>query len=379
MRVLFASTAGAGHFNPLKPWIRACAARGDDVLVVVPPSAADAARATGAPVLEGPARDEAASDRVWREAAAQPPDEVVPYLGRHLFCGLNTDEMLPTMRRAVADFGPDLVLREPMEYAAALVAAEAGVPQVRVAISQAGSEHRQWEISGERFEERLPGGGALVAASPLVTRFPASIDPDGFPDTRRYRLGPALPGALPDWWGGSTSPLVYVTFGTEAPRRDGAGELFRTALDAVAGLPVRVLLTVGNDYDPAALGEVPSNVHVEHWADHATVLAEADVVVHHGGSGSTLDCLAAGVPQVVLPLFADQPFNARSMEASGVGISLATSANQRAFRQVGPAEAPSITAAIAKVLSSDRASRCHEVQEEMAGLPLLAEVLQSLA
>jgi hypothetical protein len=37
MRVLSASTSGSGHFNPLVPFIDACAARGDDVLVVAPP------------------------------------------------------------------------------------------------------------------------------------------------------------------------------------------------------------------------------------------------------------------------------------------------------------------------------------------------------
>ncbi|MEV8108814.1 hypothetical protein, partial [Streptomyces sp. NPDC088135] len=38
MRVLFASTRGSGHFQPLVPLIDACTARGDDVLDVAPPA-----------------------------------------------------------------------------------------------------------------------------------------------------------------------------------------------------------------------------------------------------------------------------------------------------------------------------------------------------
>jgi UDP:flavonoid glycosyltransferase YjiC (YdhE family) len=50
------------------------------------------------------------------------------------------------------------------------------------------------------------------------------------------------------------------------------------------------------------------------------VLAHARVVVCHGGSGTTLGALAAGVPLVVTPLFADQPQNGRRVAAVGAGL-----------------------------------------------------------
>ena len=37
------------------------------------------------------------------------------------------------------------------------------------------------------------------------------------------------------------------------------------AIDALAPLPARILVTIGNGGDPAALGALPGNVHVERW------------------------------------------------------------------------------------------------------------------
>jgi UDP:flavonoid glycosyltransferase YjiC (YdhE family) len=52
-------------------------------------------------------------------------------------------------------------------------------------------------------------------------------------------------------------------------------------------------------------------------------LAEASVVACHGGSGTVLGALAAGTPMAVLPLFADQPYNARRIARLGAGLEVA--------------------------------------------------------
>ncbi|MEJ7566784.1 MAG: nucleotide disphospho-sugar-binding domain-containing protein [Gaiellaceae bacterium] len=68
------------------------------------------------------------------------------------------------------------------------------------------------------------------------------------------------------------------------------------------------------------LGEVPANVHVERWVPQAQVLADAAAIVCHGGAGTTLGALAAGVPAVFVPLFADQPHNAVRAAGAGAGV-----------------------------------------------------------
>jgi UDP:flavonoid glycosyltransferase YjiC (YdhE family) len=69
-------------------------------------------------------------------------------------------------------------------------------------------------------------------------------------------------------------------------------------------------------------------------------MPHAAAVVCHGGSGTVLGGLAAGVPMVVLPLFADQPYNARRLEELGAGIAL----------EGGPEAAPGLTGAVKRLL-----------------------------
>lgn len=53
--------------------------------------------------------------------------------------------------------------------------------------------------------------------------------------------------------------------------------------------------------------------------DH--LLPLCSVAIHHGGSGTTASCWLAGAPQVVLPMFFDQPSWARAVVATGTGVS----------------------------------------------------------
>jgi MGT family glycosyltransferase len=83
-----------------------------------------------------------------------------------------------------------------------------------------------------------------------------------------------------------------------------------------------VLLTVGTEVDPADLGPVPANTHVEPWVPQGAVMTHASAMVGHGGSGSTLAAMAAGMPLAVVPLFADQPDNAQRIADLGAGLRL---------------------------------------------------------
>jgi UDP:flavonoid glycosyltransferase YjiC (YdhE family) len=79
-------------------------------------------------------------------------------------------------------------------------------------------------------------------------------------------------------------------------------------------------MTVGPAGDSDALGTVPPNAHVEGWWPQEEVLPHAALVVGHGGFGTTLGALAAGVPQVNVPLFAlDQFENATRAAEIGLG------------------------------------------------------------
>jgi len=160
-----------------------------------------------------------------------------------------------------------------------------------------------------------------------------------------------------------------------------AVETFRLVLDAVADLDARVLLTVGRAVDPAALGPPPRGVHVEQWVNQDDVLAEAELVVGHGGSGTTLGALAAGLPLVVVPQFADQFVNAKRVIAAGAGLAVEPALGDDGRRlSLQPHDAARIRAAIETVRGTpsfrDAARR---IGNEMAKASTVDEVIPRLA
>jgi UDP:flavonoid glycosyltransferase YjiC (YdhE family) len=64
-----------------------------------------------------------------------------------------------------------------------------------------------------------------------------------------------------------------------------------------------VLLCPRPDQAPT---ELPPGVHVAPYAPYSRLLPRAAVLVHHGGIGTTAQCLRAGRPMVVVPHIADQ-------------------------------------------------------------------------
>ena len=419
MRILFATTRGAGHFLPLVPLAHACVRAGHEVLVAGPGSAAPLAARAGLPfraVGEAPADEVAAAlAPVWSPTHAPSAADVIG----DVFVGLLARTALPGMLAAVAAWRPDVVVRETMEFASALAAERHGVPHVRFGIhlaSETDTDDRLTGLAAARLAELRAEAGlppdpdaTAIRRSPVFTLAPRSLaDPDTPEPTnlRRFR-DPLAPGAyrrvghlpagarrvrqesatgarrvrqesatggrrvrqesapggdfessraarsdlsessgaaqsgIPESSGdalrgyrrvgrvsfaGPTAlngapPLVYVSFGSEAAASD---ELFpavyRAAIDALGALPVRVLVAIGERRDPGELGPLPANVRVVRWVAQAGVMREAAVTVSHGGSGSTLSALAAGVPQAFVPLFVDGPVNAARVAALGAGV-----------------------------------------------------------
>jgi UDP:flavonoid glycosyltransferase YjiC (YdhE family) len=255
------------------------------------------------------------------------------------------------------------VVREPNEYASAVAAERRGVAHARVGIGLALVEEGALALATPALEDVASDVPQRIAESPYLTCFPESLDPAPF-EVRRFRY-PALeaaPQPLPDWWPGDERPLVYLTFGSVAAAFPSAAAAYRNALEAVAGLPVRVLLTVGRELE---LGPVPANVHVERWVPQADVLGHAAAVVCHGGSGTTLGGLAAGLPLVVVPLFADQPHNGVRVATVGAGV---------------VASLDGIRGAILRVLGDDSyRARAEALAGEMRALPPADEFLRAFA
>ena len=379
VRVLGAcSLGGAGHLQPLLPVLAAARRRGDDVLVVAPESMRRQVTDAGLPFRPGGEPPEREVAPIREQLPVAPPERAIVLGNRELFGRLAARAMLPAMEEVVRSWRPDLLVREPCEYASAAVAESRGVPTLQVAISVADGELASIEAAAPALEELRPGLTQRLVSTPYLTRFPASLDPSAFPTTVRFRDPGRAARPLPGWWAGGDGPLVYLTFGTVFGYLSGAAAAYRTVLRALADLPVRVLLTVGRHVDPAGLAPVPANVHVEPWVEQADVLAAADLVVCHGGSGTAFGALSAGLPLVVLPIFADQRVNGRRIAAVGAGLVVETGpeGRQRRDRLVGDGEVPRITAAITAALTEPGyRSAAAAVAHEMSTAPLVDDVL----
>jgi UDP:flavonoid glycosyltransferase YjiC (YdhE family) len=77
-----------------------------------------------------------------------------------------------------------------------------------------------------------------------------------------------------------------------------------------------------SDADRRALGALPPNVRAAgHFPLHLLV-PTCDLVVHHGGAGSLMTAVAAGVPQLSLTFAPEQAVNADRLARSGAGVHL---------------------------------------------------------
>jgi UDP:flavonoid glycosyltransferase YjiC (YdhE family) len=140
----------------------------------------------------------------------------------------------------------------------------------------------------------------------------------GWP-TRFVPYGGGGPVADPGWRRGSR-PRVCVTLGSVAPRTGGLGPL-PDLVKACGELPVEIALALG-DTAAGALGPLPDNVHQVGWTPLSGLLAGCSAIIHHGGTGTTFNALAAGVPQLALPQFGDQFRNSAAIVQRGVGLAM---------------------------------------------------------
>lgn len=130
------------------------------------------------------------------------------------------------------------------------------------------------------------------------------------------------------WPAGDARPLVLValsaTFQDQVP-------LLNRIVEALAGSPVRAVVTLGQMIEPTEV-EGRDNVVVVPSAPHRPLLAEASALVTHCGHGTLMKGLAAGVPVVCLPMGRDQNDAAARVVHRGAGMRLKPTATSQAIR-----------------------------------------------
>ena len=362
MRLLFTFAGGTGHFLPLVPLARAAETAGHTVafagqkaMVPTVEKAGFAAFDTGGgTLLHATERTPLLPLDPQREERAL----------RETYAGRVARTRAGTVHALCDEWRPDVLVCEEVDFGAVVAAERLGLPHASFLSIASGSF--DWAalaaapLNELRAEHGLsPDPGLEMSRRHLVlSPFPAGFRDPRFPlppNTQLVRpVSPEADAVFEDVEG----PLVYFTLGTIFNLE--SGDLFERVLAGLRELPATVVVTTGREVDPAALGPQPPNVRVESYVPQASLLPRCNLVVSHGGSGSVIGALAHGVPMVLLPMGADQPFNAARCEALGVAAVL----------DAVQATPPDVRDAAARVLRErsyrDAAAR---LRDEIAAMP----------
>jgi UDP:flavonoid glycosyltransferase YjiC (YdhE family) len=168
-----------------------------------------------------------------------------------------------------------------------------------------------------RAEDLLVGDLLLVPGIPELDPLPEDVD------GRTHYVGAltmthAAAAVPPPWFDdlAPNRPLVYVTIGGGAGPVGGR-DFFAAVGEALAGADWQGVVSTGAKFSPSELPPPPPNVRLEAWLPGPAVIARADVVLFHGGYGTTMETVRYGTPGVVLPFHSEQEANGRRLEASG--------------------------------------------------------------
>jgi UDP:flavonoid glycosyltransferase YjiC (YdhE family) len=375
MRIVFASLPAHGHLYPMMPLALACAEAGHEVAV-----------ATGEPflgrlplpTLRGQPADldlGGAVDEAKRRHPGIAGMELMLAMFADVTAGFVSDTLIPAFETT----RPDLVVFEAMN---AGLGWRLTCPAFHRPRSQSGWPIgcRAWfthQAVGHHPElwvrrDRQPPTETSLLAKVLLDPTPPSVRsvlnkiqlPEMSIRTVPYSEHSAT---VPDWlMAPRRRPRAYLTLGTVS---FGAVDVLRRAASELSALEVDVLVAVGPEGDPTSLGEVADNVHIERFVAQAQVLPLVDLAVHHGGTGTVLGALAAGLPQLLLPQGADQFQNADALTA--IGAARALHNDEQKTGTIGETASAMLNDGSERVVAA-------RLRDEIAAQPAPAEVVPEL-
>jgi hypothetical protein len=283
----------------------------------------------GLAIDEVPARMRAVARELTAQGVSIPPDWGYDYDNTvaTAFTTVHAPAMAADLERVIADFAPQLLVCDVFEFGAPVAAERAGLPCVSHGLGlpvpeRVMREAARWASPMWTDRGLTPPEDAGMYRSLHVSIFPSCLDlGDGWPGAPVQSIGPPQrTPETPDWLLSLPDrPTVYVTMGTARGRED---DLLADVIAALASVDVNVVVTVGPDRDPAPVAAMAQNVTAHSFVPQHDLLPSCSAVVCHGGSGTVLGALAAGVPVVVLPHMADHYHNATALQRVGCGIAL---------------------------------------------------------
>ncbi len=371
MRVLVTATPGTGHVFPMLPLAAALRRAGHDLLWAIAEDGVEEVRRHGyAVAVAGMNLDERRASLESRlpQIMSDPPRARRGQLFSGLFARGAAPKMIRELVPVLDSFRPELVIHEMAELGAAPHAVARGIPHATVAFSGGLPSAAITAVE----DALIPIWASLGLSAPSMSDvagdvyfhpFPASMGQNS--NIAQVRL--MRPAELeernvlvPSWVAsfGRERRGVYVTAGTTpivatlAPWRAIFASLKRIDVDALA--------TIGPKLPIEDLGPLPSNVRVERYVPQSMILDRLSVLVSHAGAGTLLAAARQGIPQLLIPTWADQWENSDAIARTGAGILLEE--NER--------DAETIHAAVQKLLNDEsyRVS-ADRLAQEIAEMP----------
>ncbi len=315
MHVLFTTLPGYGSFQPLAPIARALLQADHEVTFATSPSFCRVVKRAGFRCL--PAGLDWTSDgknAVYTSILKTFGPQAAPV--RDVFAGFMAPRMVPDLL-AIARATPfDILVRDPLEFGGCVAAEVLDVPHTACgplfcfwdgARHDSPGETAVLDLDGVRAAYGLPPDPnlAMLYRHLYLACLPPSFLGLGLTIPPTVRFVRPVPfnwpedEVLPAWIDQlPRRPTVHASLGTIYHRTPGA---FEAILVGLRDEPIDLLLAIGRDQDPSRLGAQPTNVRIERYLPHAQLLPRCDVAITHGGYGSVMACLAAGVPMVVIP------------------------------------------------------------------------------
>lgn len=358
-RMLWLNWSGGGNLPPSLGISRVLAERGHSVSFAGRPEMVPRVERAGHRAIE--------LRRAYEQADRYPPNKWLPKAA----CFLTSPAVAEEIRELLTAEQPDFVIVDQMFPVAHLETFRYGGPSVSICHTCVGRMLPVWRsffttLAGLRREagfDAIPDDletlwmghdRMIVTTLAALDTPPAEL---GGAEKLHY-VGPALeqePHGVPvdlPWPESDSRPLVLVSFSTMPEQ--GSVAKFQHAIDALASLPVRGVVTVGDSIDPEALAPSP-NCAVFATVDHDALMPRVALVLTHGGHGTLMRALRNGRPLVIVPGHAaDQAVNAAAVEDWGVGKKL-----------TGDASATEIRSAVEQVLAS---THCRERARCLADL-----------
>jgi len=313
--VLFSGNPSAGHILPMLPLANAARAAGHDTALLT--SADQASLVAPVRVLPaGPSTEEMIEETVRRTGShpAQPGPGAV-----ELFAGVRVDLTIDEALRQARAFGPDLVVCEEIDFVGPMVAAALKVPWAAHAISGPLPEpllQAMRERLAREYKSRSLTAASRIA---LVDPYPDALrSPAEQPPADRITIRPAVnehgPARHDELVIQSERPCALVSVGTTV--NDNVA--LSTLASSVAAAGFTVIVTARAEELSADLDR--DRVRPVGFVPLAKLLPQVDLVVTAGGTGTVLAALSRGLPMVIRPFVADQPWNAARIADIGAGI-----------------------------------------------------------